>query len=197
LKILNGTRDIVQLFSHAIDLDQNENIMNIFSGFGFQYARHKKYAKLIGPNFWHPGYAWAVTRSFYEKIGGLYDVSILGSGDHNMALSLVNNGSNSISGGASEGYKRSILDFQEKAQDNKLGYVPGVVRHYFHGTKANRKYTERWSILVKHQFDPWEHLEKNADGLLVPTEKCPQGLLQEIMQYFIERNEDDFLEKVL
>ena len=36
-------------------------------------------------NFWHPGFA-------YEKVGGLYDLSILGSGDHNMSFCLMSKG---------------------------------------------------------------------------------------------------------
>ena len=29
-------------------------------------------------------------------------------------------------------------------------------------------------------------------GLLIPTEKCPKKLLDDIMQYFLERNEDEY-----
>jgi len=68
--------------------------------------------------------------------------------------------------------------------------VPGVIRHFFHGAKVNRKYRERWTILVENRFNPCTHLEQK-DGLLVPSTQCPPKLLEDIVQYFKERNEDD------
>lgn len=190
LKILNGYKDIVQLYSHAVDMDKDENAMSIFTGFGFQYSKGKKYGGL-GPNFWHPGFAWAMTRRAYEKVGGVYELSILGSGDHNMAQSLIKNGTNSVNNLVTDEYKNSVICWQEKATNLRLGYVPGVIRHYFHGSKKNRKYSERWQIIVKHRYNPEIHIEKNNDGLIVPTKDCPPGLLNDIMNYFIERNEDE------
>jgi len=73
----------------------------------------------------------------------------------------------------------------------RLGYVPGVIRHHFHGSKKNRKYHERWQILVNHNFDPIKHIKKSENGLLIPTEECPKQLLDDIMMYFKERNEDE------
>jgi len=189
LKILNGCCDIVQLFSHCSDLDQHENPMRIFQGFGFQYCKKKAYSNQ-GLHLWHPGFAWAMTRRAYEKAGGLYEHSILGSGDHNMALSLIGNGSKSISEHSSEGYRQSVQSYQSRLSPLRLGYVPGVIRHYFHGSKQNRKYTERWQILVKHQYDPDKHTTYDKNGLVIPY-KCPE-LLDDILQYFRERNEDEF-----
>ena len=191
LKILNGHKDMIQLFSHCLDMNKKENIMNTFSGFGFMYDKKKKYIIGCGPNFWHPGYAWAISRNAYEKLGGLFEQSILGSGDHNMALSLLGYGLNSINGQSSDGYKNAVKEFQNKAINLRLGYVPGVIRHYFHGSKINRKYTERWQILVKHQYDPTKHIVKLKNGLLVPSDLCAQELLDDIYKYFLERNEDE------
>ena len=75
----------------------------------------------------------------------------------------------------------------------RLGYVPGVIRHYFHGTKKNRKYSERWQILVKHQYSPYKHLILDVNGILQPSPECPPELIPDILNYFKERNEDDFL----
>ena len=57
--------------------------------------------------------------------------------------------------------------------------------------KKNRKYKERWQILVNHQYSPKQHVTHNADGLLIPTSQCPPQLLADIMTYFRERNEDE------
>jgi len=190
LKVLNGHRDVIQLFSHAVDMDKDLNAMNIFPSFGFQYCKNSSYG--VGMNMWHPGYAWACTRRAYDRMGGLYAESILGSGDHNMSFAFVGQSEKSLNCNVSQGYKDSIAQFQQRAVNLRLGYVPGVIRHYFHGQKKNRKYNERWQILLDNQFDPLAHITKNKDGLLVPTPDCPPQLLKSIMEYFLERNEDEF-----
>jgi len=71
LKILNGCKDIVQIFSHCIDMDKNKYTMKIFSSFGYQFTKQRQYTS-NGPDFWHPGFAWACTRKAFEKMGVLY-----------------------------------------------------------------------------------------------------------------------------
>ena len=88
-------------------------------------------------------------------------------------------------------YKIHLLQFQNKSFNLALGYVPGIIRHYYHGSKQNRKYTERREILVRAKFLPSVHLTKNRDGVIVPTRKFPKGLCEAIMRYFLERKEDD------
>ncbi len=191
LKVLNGCRDIVQLFSHAVDMNKEEDPMTIFQSFGYQYTKNKKYG-IPGPhNYWHPGFAWAITRKAYEKIGGLFDKSILGSGDNNIALSLINKGLRSVNEKASDNYKKSVEEYQKKIYGLRLGYIPGVIRHYYHGSKKNRKYLERWQILINNSYDPYLHVTYDDFGLLIPTKECPTLLLEEIYQYFLERNEDE------
>jgi hypothetical protein len=165
--------------------------MGISSSFGYQYIKQKKYCNATGLNYWHPGYAWACTRKLYEKIGGLFQLGILGSGDTNMALSIVSNGCNSINKFTSDNYKKSIIDFQNKIKNARIGYVPGVIRHHFHGSMKNRKYSERWKILVNHQYDPYNHINYNKDGIIIPSASFPEQLKKEIFIYFQERNEDE------
>jgi hypothetical protein len=192
LRVLNGSKDIIQLFSQCLDMDNDETIMSIWSSFGYQYTKGKKYGiNNKGNNLWHPGYAWAITRTAYEKIGGLYELSILGSGDHNMALSLLSHGIKSINENVTSAYNNSMLKFQDKVKNLRLGYIPGVIRHYFHGSKVNRKYSERWQILVKHSYNPLVHMIKDSNGLLIPSKECPPELLSDIINYFQERNEDE------
>jgi hypothetical protein len=87
-----------------------------------------------------------------------------------------------------------MLAFQEKVQGHglRLGHVPGTIRHFFHGSRKNRQYQDRKKLLVKYSFSPSSMLaEDNDTGLIVPTEACDPGLLQDIMNYFEERKEDD------
>jgi hypothetical protein len=187
LKLLNGQFDIIQLFSHACDMDINGFTMNVFNSLGYCTVKYGS----KGGSYPHPGFAWAISRKAYERIGGLYEVAILGSGDHIMAKCLLGNGLTSIVSQSHPDYKESILRFQEKAKNLRFGYVPGVIRHHFHGSKKNRKYTERWQILVKWDYSPYKHITVNQDGLLVPSSECPAGLLEDIVSYGKERNEDE------
>jgi len=190
LKVLNGYKDIVQLFSHAVDMDNRGYTLNTFSSFGYNYEMWKKYIS-SGLDYWHPGFAWACTRKAYEKMQGIYDVSILGSGDQNMCFSFIFNASKSLNKNVHPDYLKSLEEFQQRSSNLRLGYIPGVIRHFYHGSKKNRKYNERWQILVKHQYSPKKHITRNEDGLLVPTPECPPELLNDIMHYFCERNEDE------
>jgi hypothetical protein len=190
LKLLNGYKDVVQLFSHCVDMNYDNTTLNIFNGFGYNYCRNKKYVtKNI--DYWHPGYAWAITRTAYEKIGGLFDKGVLGSGDNIMALSFINNCKLINNINYSKDYSNSMLEYQSKVKGLRLGHVPGVIRHHYHGTKQNRRYTERWKILINHKYSPNVHITYDSTGIIIPTDKMTEEFKNDIMKYFIERKEDD------
>jgi hypothetical protein len=190
LKILNGAKDIVQVFSHCVDLDHNDMTMNIFNSAGYQYSHDKTYCN-SGMNYWHPGFAWAITRKAYERIGGLYESAILGSGDNIMLLSILGNGLKAINEKSTDSYKNSILQFQDGIRHLRFGYTPGMIRHYFHGSKKNRKYTERWKILLDHDYSPDIHITYNKKGIIIPTKYFSTKFKSDIYDYFSQRNEDE------
>ena len=190
LKILNGYKDIVQIFSHCVDMDEKKNNLNIFNSFGFCFEKQKEYTTK-GTDYWHPGYAWAITRKAYEKINGLYDKGILGSGDSIIAMSLINKCNSIINSNYNIDYNNSMLEYQKKASKLRLGYTPGVIRHYYHGSKANRKYTERWKILMNYKFSPYSHITYDSSGIIIPTNYFSQEFKDEIYNYFKERKEDE------
>ena len=190
LKILNGCKDVVQIFSHCVDMDDKKNNLNISNSFCYSFNKNKKYIK-TGIDFWHPGFAWAITRKAYEKMGGLYDKGVLGSGDSIMALSFLNKSEIMNNDNFHDDYNNSMLDYQKKASSLRLGYIPGVIRHHYHGSKQNRQYIERWKILMKHKFSPTNHLTYDDKGILIPTEYFSEEFKEDIMNYFRERKEDD------
>jgi hypothetical protein len=113
-----------------------------------------------------------------------------------MAYSFLQKGVNmGLNKENTEDYKKSVYEFQEKVKNMRIGYVPGVIRHYYHGSKKNRQYGERWKILVKHKYSPNEHIKYDKNGIIIPTEKFPKELIKEIYQYFQERNEDEMYKK--
>jgi hypothetical protein len=188
LKVLNGCCDVVQLFSHCVDMDREGCNLNIFNGFGYSFQKQKKFTPR-GIDYWHPGYAWAMTRKAYEKVGGLYDKGVLGSGDNIMALSFINKVHLMNNEEYHEDYNKSMLEFQVKAKNLRLGYVPGLIRHHFHGSKQNRKYTERWKILKLYKYSPVTDIGYSPEGIIIS--KFQQEFKDDILQYFKERKEDD------
>ena len=190
LKLLNGCKDVVQLFSHCVDLNHDKSTLSVFNSAGFSFSKGKSYTR-NGKDYWHPGFAWAITRKAYEKIGGLYDKGVLGSGDNIMSLSFINNVEFMNNEKYHEDYNNSMFEFQEKAKTLRLGYTPGLIRHHYHGTKQNRQYTERWKILMDHSFSPTKHLTYDDKGILIPSKEFPEEFKKEIMNYFKERKEDD------
>lgn len=195
LKILTKF-DLVQLFTSCFDLDEKEVPMSVFQGFGYKYCNGESFCHIRGINYWHPGYAWACTRKFYEKIGGLYDKGIVGSGDYILTQSLMMN----IACG-----DKGLIHFYEDIKkyvdkisllDFKIGWTPGTIRHFFHGSKKNRKYIERNQILLKYSYDPSTFIKYDENGIIVPSEKMPDGFTNDILEYFKERNDDEYYELV-
>ena len=191
LKILNGYKDVVQLFSHCVDLSDKNTNLNIFNSFGYSFYNNKPYNVIGGKDYWHPGFAWAITRKAYEKIGGLYDKGILGSGDNIMALSFINKVERMNNEKYHPDYNQSMINYQKKAKDLRLGYIPGVIKHYYHGSKKNRQYTERWKILMDYQFSPFSHIFYDKNGILIPSKEFTEEFKEAIMNYFRERKEDN------
>ena len=190
LKILNGHKDIVQLFSHCVDMDEEKNNLNIFNSFGYCFEKQKNYTTK-GTDYWHPWYAWAITRKAYEKLNGLYDKGILGSCDSIIAMSLINKCNSITNSNYHIDYNNSMLVYQNIASKLRLGYTPGIIRHHYHGSKANRKYTERWKILMNYKFSPYTHITYDLSGIIIPTQSFSQEFKNEIYNYFKERKEDE------
>jgi hypothetical protein len=193
LKILNGHKDIIQLYSHCLDMDALENSMNIWRSFGYQYVIGTPYSSTYKnpETFYNPGFAWACTREAYKQMGGIFQYGILGSGDDHMAKAVLGCDKYNEVLLLLDNYRNKLIYSTKRCNGLRLGYTPGVIRHYWHGSKENRRYLDRWQILKKYNYSPDKHITFDEKGILIPSKECPQGLLDEIMQYFKERLEDD------
>jgi len=195
LQILNGGKDIVQLFVNVFDMDFNEETLHIYTGFGYQYC--KGLVKGMGINYWHPGYAWACNRTAYDQMGLIYQSGILGAGDNIFSHGFSEHETNSLKPGMTQMYLDDVKQFQDKMKGLKLGYVPGSIRHFFHGIKENRNYWGREDILIKYEYDPNTFIEINSDGLIIPSEIVSRNFIIDIFNYFKDRNEDEMLLEAL
>lgn len=189
LKVLTKF-DIVQLFITCMNLKYNKHPYIIWQSFGYKYIHNKNEYYDRGINMWHPGYAWACTRNYYDRIGGLYQNGLLGGGDDIMARGFIkkNDYLNKLTS-----LTNNINEFINKYGNVKLGYVPSNIKHYYHGSRENRKYVERKYILLKYNYDPNIHLEYDENGIIIPSKKMSNEFLKEIKDYFFQRNEDECL----
>lgn len=196
--------DIVQMFSHVVDMGPQFQPLKTYNGFMHSYFQNDHFPP-IGPGnggyyayntgFWHPGYAWAATRDCMNRIS-LFDKGILGAGDHHMALCLIGQGGKSLPANISKGYRDAVMSWQDNVTyeiSHNVGFVPGLITHNWHGNKKNRKYVERWKIITDCGFDPTRDLIRDNQGMyrlnMAHGERSIR-LRDKIRQYFRQRNED-------
>jgi len=182
--------DIVQLWQSAINLGSNGETIKVDRSFGYM-------AKGSGTDWtqsdvyghWHPGYAWACSRRFYNRTGGLIDWAILGSADRHMAMAMIGKVAQSVPGTVHCHYHEMLEEFQTRVNGLELGWVSGTIIHKWHGSLANRRYKERWEILVRNKYDPFLDIGTTDEGIIELTERGKR-LEPFLIEYFIGRKED-------
>jgi hypothetical protein len=186
---------IIQLFQHSVNLDPDYNILGKHRiGFIEAYLQGRPLAPdpRYGYGLPHPGFAWAIRREAFSELGGLLDMAVLGSADLHMARALVGDVQAGVPQGISGGYREQLELWQERAAHHirgNVGAMKGTIAHYWHGSRRDRRYNERWQILVDHQYDPEFDLKPDWQGLWQWTDRNPQ-LRYAIREYFSQRNED-------
>lgn len=118
--------------------------------------------------FYHSGFAWAARRDSLNKVGGLIDYCLLGSGDWHQAHGLFGQMQKTLNVGYSDTYKRLCLEWERRAERyirHNVGYIPGLINHSWHGRKSNRRYDDRWKLLVQTKYDPITDLKRDTQGL--------------------------------
>ncbi len=115
------------------------------------------------------GFAWCWVREVLDKIGGLFEVGGMGSGDYHMALGLIGAADYSLILGISDSYRRNVKLWENRALvhvNQKIGYVHGTIEHHWHGNKQRRAYILRWNMFITHKFDPDTDLKLNTYRVL-------------------------------
>jgi hypothetical protein len=193
---------VMQLFSEALDLDPHHRPMptrRFFQSFMYSYQHG-----VISPNGrydnhdHHPGYAWACTRHAYEALGGLIDFAILGSADRHMAMGLVGLAKASMPKGISPAYRDAVLGWQDRAEAHihrRVGYLPGLIHHGFHGPKPKRNYGGRWHVLAKYDYNPARDIvhDRGNHGIIRWGHEHSarmRGLRDATLRYHADRDED-------
>lgn len=215
--------EFVQMWRHLVNMGPDHEVIGTpqpgfvysYRKAGFQPPRaeykglkNTEYTnqKNMPGQFGRPGLAWAANVDAFNKVGGLVDFCILGSGDWHMAHALVGamteqttlvgtlrgHGSQEY---AMAPYTEALLDWQRKCErwiKRDVGYVGVTVSHSWHGKYKNRKYGSRGRILVDNQFNPYTDVKKDSYGLLqLETWDDRQIRIRDfIRDYFATRDED-------
>ncbi len=183
---------VIQMFSHSQNLGPNSEPLGKSEGYVYSkyqnpdldVTSHMYYsgAGQKGAGLWvHPGFAWAARRDALNHLGGFVDWCIMGNGDWVMAAALFGEVHKALFGPSDAAndryhpnYKLWAEIWQNRAERyirRNVGFMPGLIVHKWHGTRANRFYNTRWRLLVDTQFDPIAHLKRDVQGLWQLTQE--------------------------
>lgn len=181
---------VVQLFSKVQTLSPNFEPIESRGSFASQFLECGAAAGRFEHG--HSGYAWATRRDTFDALGGLIDYSILGGADKQMATAFVGRVKDSYDPKISPAYKHELSRWEERAVRHvrgNVGVVQGLINHYWHGRHSDRRYVQRWDILVENKFNPNVDLKRDWQGLWQLTDRSP-SLRDGLVRYFRQRNED-------
>ncbi len=204
---------VVQMFSEAQDVGPHYVTVHAHKSFmwcwmaGLKKPKWRKPGQYDGPpgkgpNLWHPGFAWAYTREAINGLGShisagsLIDFAILGAADNHMAHALIGLADDSLHPQMGQTYRDLLHEWQWQAHRHvrqNVGVMSGTIIHYWHGRKVDRKYWDRWRILVENQYNPITDIKYDWRGVLSLQDRgTPRSikLRDDIMRYFRSRQED-------
>ena len=192
---------VIQPWDTAYDLGPHDEHIQTHKSFSSLWHGGKPVVA-DGPRFWkfsggpyeyaHSGYAWAWRRRVLDRIGGLFDLGGMGSGDHHMALGMVGKALASLPGMVSAAYREAVEIWSDRAANEingKVGFTHGTLEHPFHGRKADRGYETRWGMFIEHEFNPHRDLKRDTHGVLEFAGNKPD-LERSFDRYMRSREED-------
>jgi hypothetical protein len=183
LSIILNTHDLVHIFENATLLD-------------IYFKPIERLTSSIKElNIYGAGYGWAINRSTFLKINGFLDTRILGGGDSAFIHSILGTNNiflgNTVNNNKVHKYLQdSYTKYKNNMQSLKLSYTHFScnIYHLYHGSRINRNYDNRYSLLNSLDNE-WNTLFiENKDGFL---ELIDNTINLQLYLYFKNRKEDD------
>lgn len=138
----------------------------------------------------HPGFSWAARRETILQMGGLYDGHLSGSGDSIMVLGFYGLFKYYDFGGS---FKNHISRWYHKAYEavgESISYVPGLIKHLWHGGRPDRNYDTELKALIQLGFDIEKHVVSDNNGLWTWSPSAPETVKRYMKTYLMNRRED-------
>jgi Glycosyl transferase family 2 len=192
---------VIQPFSTCVRLRRGESnysgAAQTYESFAHAFVRSPAVARRGHfSHHGHTGFAWAARRELFDDCG-LYDRCLSGSGDHLMAHTfaggLIHTPCFAEIFGGQQAYNQHFWSWARKARDlvgGKIGVVPGLLLHLWHGDLVNRRYSELNRQFKAFDFDPDRHIGLDASGLFEWSDDAPQEMLDWSKALFWLRRED-------
>jgi len=159
--------------------------------FGFGFSRYGMAGTRLFRKHGVTGGAVAVRRWLLDK-HGLYDADITGAGDVIFAQACVGNTNYMRLKRMSRKQKEHARQWSycmAKDVRQSIGYVDGVALHLWHGTQANRRYSQRHEMLYTENFDPLKDISLHRSGAWQWASPKEQ-LHRACREYFSSRRDD-------
>ena len=175
-----NTYDVVQAFEfgHWLDLT--------YKNVSLTRETAVKSPSNVYSHIFHPGFAWGFRREWYNKVG-FFDWAVSGSGD---TLSVAAWMKQTFVKGAHSLPMSMNSVYQDYCtmKKPKISYLEGIhVFHLYHGSRVNRQYVDRHSILNVAR-DIRTLLKVNKDGAYEWVE--PSRWNPKLLAYFVTRDDD-------
>lgn len=181
----------VQLFDEVVYTDSDLNDQFSKRGFAAEYRSGHMGSCCQGGG-------WAASRDLFP----LSPFNIMGGGDCAHSYAFV--------GDWDERYRDHMTPQWELAEgptfdrlrrtvSGKVDFIDGAVRHLYHGTREDRRYSDRTDCLKQFDYDPRFDVRVGSNGLLEWSSPKPD-MHRLVGSYFGERDEDslwlgDFIEE--
>jgi len=193
--------DILQPFNQACWLTpDNTRIRSKKMSYAFAIVTRKTINRGTLHDY-HPGFAWAIKRDIFRKLGGFFPRSIIGGGDVAFILNMfpIQVTDELFYQAINPDFGKIILEAWRAYNDTfkkvnpKLGFLANRALHLFHGVKENRQYVTRYQDIYKSMNGTWdEEILTNSDSLF--EFKRPE-VNKVVLNYFKGRNEDISLDE--
>jgi hypothetical protein len=182
--------DVCQPFSSAAWLSRDGAVG--YSRPSAAYALVKGFEPIT--RFYHPGFAWAMTRDAFNRLRGFYDHNATGSGDIAFSYSLdkrwrhINLRAKTPNDAHFSTTPRyNAYRDRGVSLDLRVGYLADVeCQHLWHGDMLKRRYTQRATYCPLRHGEDFPVTYRD-DGLLMWTK--PE-ISEQMKQYFLSRQED-------
>ncbi len=188
--------DILQPWSRVLFLnsryevkDSSPNVQSLqkYQGAGengglVSFSRALSYGDSNGG---HPGNAWAVRKSFFKKIGGLFDQCIVGGGD-SVLVACLDALYKCRDPDRASNFGVFLNEYTPRFRNVIAGWMDGTILHHHHGEMEKRNYLGRYGLLRKCGFNAESQLSYDANGTLKLTN---DGLEKAILDFFLSREE--------